>query len=290
MEQLTRKERAVVALRAGVDLSRRGRCDGPVQSGESTLLRIAAGLDPNGDVPAVRLDAVGKVYGKGGGAVHALRDVSLSLRYGTFTAVMGPSGSGKSTLLHVAAGLDHPTDGRVSIGTTELSKLSATRLTELRRDRIGFVFQAFNLLQSLTVEQNVTLPLRLAGRRGDAHSLAGVLDRVGLSNRRRHRPSELSGGEQQRVALARALITEPEVLFADEPTGALDLGTGKEVLTLLRETVDTLGQTVVMVTHDPVAASYADSVVVLADGRLVGELRAPTAEAIAERMTALADG
>jgi putative ABC transport system ATP-binding protein len=244
----------------------------------------------NGDVSAVRLDAVGKVYGKGGGAVRALRDVSLALQYGTFTAVMGPSGSGKSTLLHVAAGLDHPTDGRVSIGTTELSTLGATRLTELRRDRIGFVFQAFNLLSSLTVEQNVSLPLRLAGRRTDARSLAGVLGRVGLSERRRHRPSELSGGEQQRVALARALITEPEVLFADEPTGALDLRTGKEVLTLLRETVDTLGQTVVMVTHDPVAASYADSVVFLADGRLVGELRAPTAEAIAERMTALTEG
>jgi putative ABC transport system ATP-binding protein len=279
-----------VAVRAGVNRSGRGRRDWPVESGKSTLLHSAAGLGPNGDVPAVRLDAVGKVYGKGAGTVHALRDVSLSLQCGTFTAVMGPSGSGKSTLLHVAAGLDHPTDGRVSIGTTELSELSATRLTELRRDRIGFVFQAFNLLPSLTIEQNVTLPLRLAGRRGDAHSLAGVLDRVGLGNRRRHRPSELSGGEQQRVALARALITEPEVLFADEPTGALDLRTGKEVLTLLREIVDTFGQTVVMVTHDPVAASYADSVVFLADGRLVCELRAPTAEAIAERMTALTDG
>jgi putative ABC transport system ATP-binding protein len=244
----------------------------------------------NGGVSAVRLDAVSKVYGKGGSAVRALQDVSVSLPYGTFTAVMGPSGSGKSTLLHLAAGLDRPTHGRVSIGTTELSELSATRLTEVRRDRIGFVFQAFNLLPSLTVEQNVTLPLRLAGRRADARSVTEVLGRVGLSARRRHRPSELSGGEQQRVALARALITEPEVLFADEPTGALDLRTGKEVLGLFREAVDSLGQTVVMVTHDPVAASYADSVVLLADGRLVGGLRDPTAEAVAERMTALTDG
>jgi putative ABC transport system ATP-binding protein len=244
----------------------------------------------NGDVPAVRLDSVSKVYGRGNGAVRALREVSVSLPYGTFTAVMGPSGSGKSTLLHIAAGLDRPTDGRVSIGETELSKLNATRLTELRRDRIGFVFQAFNLLPSLTVEQNVTLPLRLAGRRADKRAVAAVLDRVGLSDRRRHRPSELSGGQQQRVALARALVTQPEVLFADEPTGALDLRTGKEVLGLFREAVDSLEQTVVMVTHDPGAASYADSVVFLADGQAVGSLRSPSAEAVAERMTALTDG
>jgi putative ABC transport system ATP-binding protein len=243
----------------------------------------------SGATPAIRLDAVSKVYGSGVGAVHALRDVSVSVPHGTFTAVMGPSGSGKSTLLHVAAGLDRPTEGRVSIGTTELSGLNATRLTELRRDRIGFVFQAFNLLPTLTVDQNVTLPLRLAGRRADARSLVEVLARVGLTARRRHRPSELSGGEQQRVALARALVTQPEVLFADEPTGALDLGTGREVLGLFREAVDGLEQTVVMVTHDPAAASYADSVVFLADGRFSGELRDPTAEAVAERMTALTD-
>jgi putative ABC transport system ATP-binding protein len=244
----------------------------------------------NGDVAAVRLDAVSKVYGRGNGAVRALREVSVSLPYGTFTAVMGPSGSGKSTLLHVAAGLDRPTDGRVSIGTADLSKLNATRLTELRRDRIGFVFQAFNLLSALTVEHNVTLPLRLAGRRADKHAVADVLDRVGLSDRRRHRPSELSGGQQQRVALARALVTQPEVLFADEPTGALDLRTGKEVLGLFREAVDSFDQTVVMVTHDPTAASYADAVLFLADGRLVDSLSNPTAEAVAERMTALTDG
>jgi putative ABC transport system ATP-binding protein len=246
--------------------------------------------ESNGDVPAIRLDSVSKVYGRGNGAVRALREVSVSLPYGTFTAVMGPSGSGKSTLLHIAAGLDRPTDGLVSIGKEALSKLNATRLTELRRDRVGFVFQAFNLVPALTVEQNVTLPLRLAGRRADERTVAEVLDRVGLSDRRRHRPSELSGGQQQRVALARALVTRPEVLFADEPTGALDLRTGKEVLGLFREAVDSLGQTVVMVTHDPAAASYADSVLFLADGRIVDGLRDPTAEVVAERMTALTDG
>jgi putative ABC transport system ATP-binding protein len=244
----------------------------------------------NGDVPAIRLDAVSKVYGRGNGAVRALREVSVSLSHGTFTAVMGPSGSGKSTLLHLAAGLDRPTDGRVSIGTVELSSLNATRLTELRRDRIGFVFQAFNLLPSLTVEQNVTLPLRLAGRRADKRAVAEVLDRVGLSDRRRHRPSELSGGQQQRVALARALVTQPDVLFADEPTGSLDLNTGKEVLGLFREVVDSLEQTVVMVTHDPAAASFADKVLFLADGQFVDSLSNPTAEVVAERMTALTDG
>jgi putative ABC transport system ATP-binding protein len=236
---------------------------------------------------AVRLEAVSKVYGRGAGAVQALRGVSIALQYGSFTAVMGPSGSGKSTLLQTAAGLDRPTGGRAWIGPVDLSTLSQTRLTELRRDRVGFVFQAFNLLPSLTVEQNVTLPLRLAGRRADGRLVAEVLGRVGLADRRRHRPAELSGGQQQRVALARALITRPEVLFADEPTGALDLRTGKEVLGLFRELVDTLGQTVVMVTHDPVAASYADSVLFLADGRIVDQLHHPTAEAVAERMTAL---
>jgi putative ABC transport system ATP-binding protein len=245
---------------------------------------------PPPPVHAIQLDAVTKVYGKGNSAVRALRGVSIAIAHGTLTAVMGPSGSGKSTLLHVAAGLDRPSDGRVSFGMTELSKVSETRLTELRRDRIGFVFQAFNLLPSLTVEQNVTLPLRLAGRRADARAVTEVLDRVGLSKRKRHRPSELSGGEQQRVALARALITQPEVLFADEPTGALDLRTGREVLGLFRQAVNTLGQTVVMVTHDPVAASYADSVVLLADGQIVGSLRSPTAESVAERMTAMTDG
>jgi putative ABC transport system ATP-binding protein len=219
--------------------------------------------------------------------VQALRGVSIALPYRSFTAVMGPSGSGKSTLLQTAAGLDRPTGGHAWIGPVDLSKLSQTRLTELRRDRIGFVFQAFNLVPSLTVEQNVTLPLRLAGRRADRRLVAEVLGRVGLTERRRHRPAELSGGQQQRVAFARALITQPEVLFADEPTGALDLRTSREVLGLFRGLVDSLGQTVVMVTHDPVAASYADSVLFLADGRIVDQLDRPTAEAVAERMTAL---
>jgi putative ABC transport system ATP-binding protein len=236
---------------------------------------------------AVRLEAVSKVYGRGAGAVQALRGVSIALPYRSFTAVMGPSGSGKSTLLQIAAGLDRPTGGRAWIGSVDLSRLSQTRLTELRRDRVGFVFQAFNLLPSLTVEQNVTLPLRLAGRRADGDLVAEVLGQVGLADRRRHRPAELSGGQQQRAALARALITRPEVQFADEPTGALDLRTGKQVLGLFRQLVDTLGQTVVMVTHDPVAASYADAVLFLADGRIVDQLHHPAAEAVAERMTAL---
>ena len=219
--------------------------------------------------------------------MQALRGVSIALPYRSFTAVMGPSGSGKSTLLQTAAGLDRPTGGRAWIGPVNLSKLSQTRLTELRRDQVGFVFQAFNLLPSLTVEQNVTLPLRQAGRRADRRLVAEVLGRVGLTYRRRHRPAELSGGQQQRVALARGLITRPEVLFADEPTGALDLRTGREVLKLFRNLVDTLGQTVVMVTHDPMAASYADAVLFLADGRIVDQLDRPTAEAVAERMTSL---
>jgi putative ABC transport system ATP-binding protein len=236
---------------------------------------------------AVRLEGVSKVYGRGAGAVHALRGVSVALPYGSFTAVMGPSGSGKSTLLQTAAGLDRPSGGRVWIGAVELSTLRQARLTELRRDRVGFVFQAFNLVPSLTVEQNVSLPLRLAGRRADRGLVAEVLGRVGLGERGRHRPAELSGGQQQRVALARALITRPEVLFADEPTGALDLRTSRAVLGLFRQLVDTLGQTVVMVTHDPVAAAFADRVLFLADGRIVDQLDRPTAEAVAERMTAL---
>jgi putative ABC transport system ATP-binding protein len=236
---------------------------------------------------AVRLEAVHKVYGKGSGAVHALHGVTIALSYSTFTAVMGPSGSGKSTLLQIAAGLDRPTEGRAWIGAIDLSKLRETRLTELRRDRVGFVFQAFNLVPSLTVEQNVNLPLRLAGRRADERSVADMLERVGLIDRRRYRPAELSGGQQQRVALARALVTRPDVLFADEPTGSLDLRTGREVLGLLRELVDTMGQTVVMVTHDPVAASHADSVLFLADGLLVDRSDHPTAEDVGERMTAL---
>ncbi|MET8707852.1 ABC transporter ATP-binding protein [Streptomyces californicus] len=237
---------------------------------------------------AVRLRSVTRSYGKGASAVTALDNVSLDIPRGTFTAVMGPSGSGKSTFLQCTAGLDRPTAGQVFLGETDLSGLSEKKLTLLRRDRIGFVFQAFNLLPSLTAAQNVALPLRLAGRRPGRNDVLDVLEKVGLRERAGHRPGELSGGQQQRVALARALVTRPEVLFGDEPTGALDTTTGREVLTLLREMVDR-GQTVVMVTHDPVAASFADRVLFLTDGRVHGELLAPTAEQVAAHMTGLAD-
>ncbi|MFD0692011.1 ABC transporter ATP-binding protein [Actinomadura fibrosa] len=236
---------------------------------------------------AVRMDAVSKVYGRGRGAVAALREVTTAVPRGRFTAVMGPSGSGKSTFLHCAAGLDTPTSGTVRLGGTELSAMDETRLTELRRERVGFVFQAFNLVPSLTVEKNITLPLRLARRRVDRAWLDEVVARVGLAERRAHRPAELSGGQQQRVAIARALVTRPDVVFGDEPTGALDTMTARDVLTLLRETVDGMGQTVVMVTHDPVAASYADRVLFLADGRIVDAMDAPSSDRVAARMTRL---
>lgn len=236
---------------------------------------------------AIQLRSVSRRYGSGEGAVNALDRVSLTFPAGTFTAVMGPSGSGKSTLLQCAAGLDRPTSGSVTVGGTELTQLSETRLTLLRRERIGFVFQAFNLLPSLTAEQNVALPLRLAGRRPSRARLREVLAQVGLADRAGHRPAELSGGQQQRVALARALITRPEVLFGDEPTGALDSRTSREVLGLLRDMVDSEGQTVIMVTHDPVAASYADRVVLLVDGRVDGELVGAGADRIATHMAEL---
>ncbi|MET7421553.1 ABC transporter ATP-binding protein [Dactylosporangium sp. NPDC005555] len=240
------------------------------------------------DTDVVILDKVHRRFGRGDGAVTALHEVTLGFAAGTFTAVMGPSGSGKSTLLQCAAGLDTPTGGTVTVAGTDLSTLSETGLTLLRRDRIGFVFQAFNLLSSLTAEQNVALPLRLAGRRPSRADVRAVLDAVGLGGRGRHRPAELSGGQQQRVAIARALVTRPAVLFADEPTGALDSATGREVLRLLRSMVDGhTRQTVVMVTHDPVAASHADRVVFLADGRVAGELHRPTPQAVAARMTEL---
>ncbi|MFJ8947300.1 ABC transporter ATP-binding protein [Streptomyces sp. NPDC102395] len=239
---------------------------------------------------AVQLTALRRRYGSTTAGVTALDGVSLALPRGSFTAVMGPSGSGKSTLLQCAAGLDRPDSGSVRIGGTELTGLSERRLTLLRRERIGFVFQAFNLLPALTAEQNVALPLRLAGRRPSRARVREALRQVGLGERGGHRPGELSGGQQQRVALARALITRPEVLFGDEPTGALDSTTGREVLTLLRGMVDGEGQTVVMVTHDPVAASYADRVVFLVDGRVHGELAGADAESIAARMAGLEGG
>ena len=236
---------------------------------------------------AVALRGVSKVYRSRSGAVTALRDVTVDLPAGTFTAVMGPSGSGKSTLLQCAAGLDRPTTGEVYLTGQPLGKLNETKLTLLRRERIGFVFQSFNLLPSLTAELNVALPLRLAGRRPSRREVRAVLATVGLADRARHRPAQLSGGQQQRVAIARALITKPAVLFADEPTGALDSTTGREVLALLRGLVDREGQTIVMVTHDPVAAAHADRVLFLADGRIVDELASPTPSTVAARMTTL---
>src|SRR4051794_18237210 len=233
---------------------------------------------PPREAPAVALNDVRKVHGRGDGQVVALDGISVGLARGSFTAIMGPSGSGKSTFLHVAAGLDRPTSGSVTLGDVELAKLSERRLTILRRERIGFVFQAFNLMPSLTVTQNIGLPMRLDGRRVRRSDVREVAARVGLSERLRHRPSQLSGGQQQRVAIARALVTKPEVVFADEPTGALDTRSGRGVLALLREVVDRDGHTVVMVTHDPVAAAHADRAVLLADGRLVGTLESPSAD------------
>ncbi|MEV0091558.1 ABC transporter ATP-binding protein [Streptomyces sp. NPDC050738] len=236
---------------------------------------------------AVELRGVRRQYGRGSSAVHALRGVDISLPRGSFTAVMGPSGSGKSTFLQCAAGLDRPTDGSVRLGSTEITGMSENKLTALRRSRLGFVFQAFNLLPSLTVEQNILLPMRLAGERQDRRRAAELLAQVGLDGKGKRRPGELSGGQQQRVAIARALVTRPDVIFADEPTGALDTTTAAEVLALLRDAVDRLGATVVMVTHDPAAAAYADRVLFLADGEIADSLPRATAPQIASRMTAL---
>jgi putative ABC transport system ATP-binding protein len=241
----------------------------------------------NADTMAVHIESMTRTYGRGSGTVTALDRVTLAFPAGSFTAVMGPSGSGKSTLLQCAAGLERPDSGEVSIDGTRLRGLGETALTVLRRERIGFVFQSFNLMPSLTAAQNVELPLRLAGRKPEPRVIEAALATVGLADRSRHRPSELSGGQQQRVAIARALVTGPRVLFADEPTGALDTGTSREVLRLLRTLVAEQGQTIIMVTHDPVAAARADRVVFLADGRIAGTLDHPTAEAVAARMTRL---
>ncbi|WP_237774477.1 ABC transporter ATP-binding protein [Actinosynnema sp. ALI-1.44] len=235
------------------------------------------------------MDSVSKVYGTGEAAVPALNNVSIGIHPGTFTAVMGPSGSGKSTFLHCAAGLDLPSAGRVWLGGIELSGLSQANLTEVRRAKVGFVFQAYNLVASLTVEENITLPLRLAGKSARKDFVREVAAAVGLAEYLKRRPSELSGGQQQRVAIARALVVRPEVVFADEPTGALDSRSGRQVLRLLREVVDMMGQTVVMVTHDPVAASTADAVLFLADGRLVAKADRPSPQQIADRMTNLGE-
>jgi putative ABC transport system ATP-binding protein len=236
---------------------------------------------------AVRADELVKVYGEGETRVTAVDRVSVTFPAGEFTAIVGPSGSGKSTLMHLLAGLDTATSGSIRIGGVELTGLSDRDLTVLRRDRIGFVFQAFNLLPTLTAEQNILLPAELAGRRPDRRRLAQVAADLGLADRLHHRPAQLSGGQQQRVACARALMSRPDVVFADEPTGSLDTRTGADVLRLLRRSVSEWGQTVVMVTHDPAAAGYADRVVVLADGRIVDDLRAPGADGVADRLQRL---
>jgi putative ABC transport system ATP-binding protein len=239
--------------------------------------------------PALAVSGLAHTYGEGPGAVRALDGLDLEFRPGTFTAVMGPSGSGKSTFLTCAAGLERPTDGRVAIDGHDITDWDEERRTRLRRERLGFVFQGFHLMPYLTAEQNVGLPLRLAGHRVDRRKVAALLDRVGLADRRTHLPDTLSGGQQQRVAIARALVTEPAVVLADEPTGALDSATAQEVLQLLRDSVDELHQSVVMVTHDPVGAAYADSVVFLVDGRVAGRMERPTADAVAGQMAHLDD-
>jgi putative ABC transport system ATP-binding protein len=239
--------------------------------------------------PALAVSGLAHTYGEGPGAVRALDGIDLAFHPGTFTAVMGPSGSGKSTFLTCAAGLERPTEGRVAIDGHDLSDWDEDRRTRLRRARIGFVFQGFHLMPYLTAEQNVGLPLRLAGHRPDRAKVSALLERVGLADRRGHLPDTLSGGQQQRVAIARALVTDPAVVLADEPTGALDSTTAHDVLQLLRDSVDELRQTVVMVTHDPVAAAYADSVVFLVDGRVAGRMDGPTADAVAGQMAHLDD-
>lgn len=237
--------------------------------------------------PAARAESLSKTYGSGDAAVRALADVSVEFARGQFAAVMGPSGSGKSTLMHCMAGLDAPTSGRTYIGNDEIGLLDDAALTQMRRRRIGFVFQAFNLVPTLTAKENVTLSLDLAGAKLDADWFDFLIDKLGLKDRLSHRPSELSGGQQQRIACARALVGRPDLIFADEPTGNLDSNSSAEVLQFMRSTVSEHGQSIVMVTHDPRAAAFADRVVFLADGRLVDELLEPTADSVLEEMKKL---
>ena len=252
----------------------------------SEAVDTAHAPDPRGAIAARAVDLV-KTYGSGDTTVRALDGVSADFARGEFTAIMGPSGSGKSTLMHCLAGLDSASSGSVLIGDTELTGLSDKLMTALRRDRIGFVFQAFNLVPTLTALENITLPLDIAGRKPNHDWLDTVLRRLGLQERLTHRPGELSGGQQQRVACARALAGQPEIIFGDEPTGNLDSRSSGEVLSILRAAVDEFGQTVVIVTHDPRAAAYADRVVFLADGQIVDELRNPTADSVLDRMKSL---
>jgi putative ABC transport system ATP-binding protein len=245
-----------------------------------------ASLADRATTVAARATDLSKIYGQGETQVVALDQVSVDFRQAEFTAIMGPSGSGKSTLMHCVAGLDTFSSGSVRIGETELGSLKDKQLTKLRRDKIGFIFQAFNLLPTLTALENITLPMDIAGRKPDKQWLDSVIGMVGLADRLRHRPAQLSGGQQQRVAVARALASRPEIIFGDEPTGNLDSRSGAEVLGFLRNSVREMGQTVVMVTHDPVAAAYADRVIFLADGRIVDEMHRPTAETVLDRMKA----
>jgi putative ABC transport system ATP-binding protein len=239
--------------------------------------------------PAARAVRASKIYGSDDTAVRALDEVSVDFAAGRFTAIMGPSGSGKSTLMHCVAGLDDLTSGQVFIGATELGSLSDRGLTLLRRERVGFVFQSFNLLPTLSALENITLPLRLAGAPVDVDWLADIVDTLGVGDRLQHRPSQLSGGQQQRIAMARALVTRPQIIFADEPTGNLDSRSGGQALDFMSAAVRDLGQTLVMVTHDPVAASYADSVLFLVDGHIVGEMDSPTQQSVLDRMKTLGD-
>jgi putative ABC transport system ATP-binding protein len=236
---------------------------------------------------AARTEGLRKMYGVGDASVEALRGITLEFEAGGFTAIMGPSGSGKSTLLHCLAGLDTPTEGHVFIGDVDITELSERQLTQLRRDKIGFIFQAYNLIPTLTAEENITLPLDIAGRDVDPDWFDEVVDTTGLRDRLSHKPTELSGGQQQRVAGARALVSRPEIVFADEPTGNLDSRSSDELLTFLRGAVTDHGQTIVMVTHDARAASFADRAVFLGDGRVVDEMQAPTAERILDRLKSL---
>ena len=241
----------------------------------------------NDTEPAARVEHASKIYGTGDGAVYALNDVSVGFPKGQFSAIMGPSGSGKSTLMHCAAGLDSLTNGEAFIGDVGLATLRDKELTMLRRDKVGFIFQAFNLVPTLTALENITLPIALAGRKPEQVWLDQIVTTTGLADRLNHRPSELSGGQQQRVAVARSLASRPDIIFADEPTGNLDSRSGGEILAFLQTVVKDLGQTIVMVTHDPGAAGYADNVTFLADGRVADTMQNPTADSVLDRMKRL---
>lgn len=249
---------------------------------------LSAAIEPSSvSAAAVAAESLNKSYGRDNTTVHALRDVTVGFPSGRFTAIMGPSGSGKSTLMHCLAGLDTADSGRILLGGTDITALNDAELTRLRRDRVGFVFQSFNLIPTLTAEQNITLPVALAGGQVDRQWLQQICAILGLGDRLTHRPHELSGGQQQRVAVARALLTRPDVIFGDEPTGNLDSRSGAEVLALLRRSSQEMGQTIIMVTHDPVAASYADRVILMQDGALVGELERSTPDAILAALSQL---